>query len=224
MVKPNKIAQTLRRSKMLFAAVIIAIPLLLTGCVGDIKADITLYSGEEWKANIDLTLTQQDVSMAGGETAIEAELQRKAAQLKQQGVRYSWRKERKEGNVVYHFSGEGKGWAALNQAVFDSQAQIRSTEEGHVYFSYTPLFAARTFTLRLTGGKIVSSNADEVRGNTAIWYNVISTGYAEATLTEATRSSLPCLGSMGLMLLLASISMFRIRHRIRDAVMNSRSQ
>jgi hypothetical protein len=206
---------------MLFVAVIIAIPLLLTGCVGVIKADITLYSGEEWKANIDLTLTQQDVSMAGGEATIEAELQRQAAQLKQQGVRYSWRKERKEGNVVYLFSVEGKGWAVLNQAVFNGQAQIQSTKEGHVYFSYTPLFAARAFTLRLTGGKILSSNADEVRGNTAIWYNVISTGYAKATLTEASRSSLPCLGSVGLIVLLFPISMFATRHRIRSVKMNS---
>jgi len=217
----------LRWSKMLFAAVIIAIPFLLTACVDVIEADIILYSGEEWKANVDLTFTQQDVSMAGGEPAIEADLQRRAAQLKEQGVRYRWRKERKEGNVVYHISVEGKGWATLNQAVFNGQAQIQSSKEGHVYFYYnayyyyTPLFAARTYTLRLTGGKILSSNADEVRGNTAIWYDIISTGHAEATLTEATRSSLPCLGSIGLIVLLIPISMFATRHRTRKGVVNS---
>ena len=211
-MKPHKIIWA-QWSKVLWAVVITAISLLLTGCVGVIEADITLYSGEKWKAKIDLTLTQQDVSMAGGEPAIEAELQRQAAQLRQQCVRYSWRKEQTEGNVVYHFSVEGQGWAALNQAVFNNQAQIQSTEEGHIYFSYTPLFAARAFTLRLRGGKILTSNADEVRGNTAIWYNVISTGYAEATLTEAAPSLPPCLGSVGLIFLLIPLSMFAIRHR-----------
>jgi len=219
-MKP-KMNQVLQWRKVLFATVIIAIPLLVAGCVGVIEADITLYSGEEWKADIDLILMQQDVSMAGGEAAIEAELRRQAAQLEQQGVRYSWRKERKEGNIVYHFSVEGEGWAALNQAVFNGQAQIQSTEEGHVYFSYTPLFAARAFTLRLTGGKILSSNADEVRGNTAIWYNVVSTGYAEATLTEAARSPLPCLGSVGFVVLLVPIGMFALRHRTRSVATDS---
>ena len=133
-MKPHKIIWA-QWSKVLWAVVITAISLLLTGCVGVIEADITLYSGEKWKAKIDLTLTQQDVSMAGGEPAIEAELQRQAAQLRQQCVRYSWRKEQTEGNVVYHFSVEGQGWAAgaswfwdMVRAVSSGQSTLRPAQ------------------------------------------------------------------------------------------------
>lgn len=195
--------------KVFLMAATILIPLLLTAC-GVIKADITLYGDEEWTADTELILTPQEVSMAGGEAALEAELQRKAAQLRQQNVRYNWRKQQKDGNSVYHFSIEGKGWAVLNNAVFSDQAEISSTNEGRIYFRYSPLFAARVFTLRLTGGEIVSSNADEVRGSTAIWYNVVSTGYAEATMTPAmrliSRPSLPCLGSLGLVTLVTLVA------------------
>lgn len=215
MMRP-KITRMLGWKRALFTTVIIAFSSFLTGCIGVIQADITLYSGEEWKANVDLILTQQDVSMVGGEATIEAELQRQVVQLRQQGVRYSWHKEYKEGNLIYHLSIEGKDWATLNQAVFNGQAQIQFTEEGYVHFWYMPVFAGRAFTLRLTGGEILSSNADEVSGRTAIWYNVNSTGYAEATLTEATRLSLPCLGIVVPILMLVPIGMLATRHKSKN--------
>ena len=218
----DKIARMLR-GKAPVVAVIIAVPLLLSGCVGVITADVTLYSDEKWQANVDLTLTQEEVLMAGGEEAIESQLQFQIAEWEQQGNPGSWRKEYKEKNVIYHLSVQGEGWSALNRAVFNNQAQIRYIDRGRVYF-FLPLqsaFAQQPLTLRLTGGKIISSNADEVSGRTAIWYDVRSKGGAEATLTEAGQSSPACLGSVGLVVLLIPVTMLATMHRSRSLGMNS---
>ena len=177
----------------------LAFVLLLVGC-GVIENHVTLYEGEEWEAEIQLSLTPVDLSMVGGAGVIEADLQKQAAQLEKQEIQFEWHREQHDdGSTTYCVSMEGKGLDQLNTAVFDDQATIDvESAQGKrlIHFTYSPsALEARSYTLSLTGGEIVSSNADRVEKNTAIWYNL--TGQAEARLTEASKGlgAIPCLGS-----------------------------
>ncbi|MBC7265160.1 MAG: hypothetical protein H5T64_12510 [Chloroflexi bacterium] len=184
--------------RALYLAISILALLALTGCVGYVEAHITFYPQEEWKAEVRLSFTAQQVMQLGGEQAIEASLREQAAtKLKEGDVRYTWKKEpQRDGGITYIVSIEGRGLQKLNETAFSGMATIyvdESSRERRVVFSAMPAgLLGGTVSLRLTGGKIISSNADELKGNTAIWYNLTFGESAEAVLTETSRTALPC--------------------------------
>lgn len=163
--------------------------LLLAGCGGEAKTDVTLYKGENWQAIMELAIPSQLLGMAGGEAALENEL-RSSLREKPPDIEVSWHREYEGQNVVYHFTLKGRGWDKLNEAIFDGGATIVG-EDGKVHITYPiPWGSELTIsTLTLRGGKIVSSNADEVTNGSAIWYN--PTGTIEAVLTEKSRINWP---------------------------------
>jgi len=168
----------------------VALPLVAAACVS-IQSNVTLYGGQRWKAEVRMTIPPQTISMLGSEEAVDAEMQKSIAKSKQDGdITYKWRKEKKDGSLIYTYTAQGTGWADLNSALFSGSATIvEGPKSGQVYFrkqvTADESIMINPYGLRLTGGKIVSSNADEVKGNTAIWYNLATSEYAEAVLTEA---------------------------------------
>ena len=94
-----------------------------------------------------------------------------------------------------------EGLETLNTAIFGGGATITVEEspEGRrqIHLSYDPLMMfgmLKSFKLSVTGGEIVSSNADRVEENTAIW-NDLDYG-AEVVLTEASSGSAVCTGTI----------------------------
>jgi len=171
--------------------IFVCVALVLAGC-GEVDSEVVFKPDERWSARVDMTLNPSEVAAFGGATALEARLKEQLDPLQRLALESRWSKDQhSDGSVTYHLSLDGKGYASLNQALFNNQAAIRTvTQDGQrqIHFSYTALSAGvRRFGLRLTGGRIVSSNADEVRGGTAIWRTW--RGSAEAVLTEA--SGLP---------------------------------
>lgn len=157
----------------------------LVGC-GAVETHVAFYLEERWDAKMGITLTASEIATLGGEAVLESELKKEMTKYKARGIEYSWNKSHgSDGSTTYNLSLNGRGWDALNELVFNNSARIytdTSPGQRRIHFSYYGS-GYRSFTLHLTGGRIISSNADETKGGTAIWYNVI--GSAEAVLTEA---------------------------------------
>ncbi len=211
-----------KRSILLLVA-LVPLVFLLTACVS-IQSDITLYRGEEWSAQIRMTVAQSVISWGG--PTLDGEMQSMTAEMRRLGIDWTWRKELKESDTIYHVSAKGKGWDNLNQATQRLMgyggATVTRIDGGHLSFQYTTAgssWSGGAHTLRLTGGKIISSNADEVKGNTAIWYNLQSQygsgGDALAVLTEATRTPIPCPAGLGLVLLVMPVGLYAHTHARR---------
>ncbi len=159
----------------------IAALLLLAGC-GTIDTEVTFYQGERWQSIVELYLLPATVSMVG-EAGLEVEMESRMSELDAEEIEFSWEKEQHEdGGVTLHFTMKGEGWDKLNDSVFDGQATI-TRDKDQVHLSYYPManIGFMRTTLRLRGGKIISSNADRVEGDTAIW---IDPSRVEVVLTE----------------------------------------
>ncbi len=180
---------------------------LLAGCA-PIDFHSTFYNGEEWSVENRITLNPEQRSQQGA--VIEAEIEKKAVEWRKRDIRYDWRIEKRDDNTAYVVNAAGRGWQTLNELVFDKRAMIQATNNpGEISFSYSSKDALPT-SLRLTGRKIVSSNADEIRDNTAIWKNIKSRERVEAVLTERSKFplSLTCLGGSTLFLFAPVFSLF----------------
>ena len=146
--------------------------------------EVTFYKGERWQTIMEVYLLPATVSMMGGEAGLEAEMETSMPEVESEEVEFSWEKERHEdGGVTYRFTMKGEGWDNLNEGVFDGQATITRDESGQVHLSYYTMgdIGFTRTVLRLRGGKIISSNADRIEGDTAVW---IDPSRVEVVLTE----------------------------------------
>ncbi len=176
--------------KLLLLAVIGV--LLLAGCGAvTVQEEVTFYKGERWRFSEQAKAPKEMVELAGGEKAIESEIQKqlKEGRKNYPNVRVSWNVSHEGDNVVYSAHAEGKGWKELNGVAFDGEASIKS-ENGkvHVLIPASQLSSGEGVvisSLTLCGGEIITSNADKLApGGKAIWRN--PTNDVKATLTEKT--------------------------------------
>ena len=167
--------------------------LIAVGCVGigDADVHVTFYSGERWKAEVTSSLTWREVSTLGGQQEIEDYLEDELTrQALREDWKYSWRAEYPQGGgVTYVISAEGSGLDTL-RGILGEQATVYVPDSNGsrrlvVHFTPTSPALASSYTLQLTGGEIISSNADVVEGSTAIWYDLGYGESADAVLTEA---------------------------------------
>lgn len=148
------------------------------------------------------------------------------AQYRQSGFDVSWRKQvGSGGDVTYILEGQGVGWEHLTDLLDGTGANefdlptpsIEITELGDGTVQFMANFPSDPYgfsalllptTMQVSGGRILQSNAHEVRGGTAVWRN--PTGTIEATLTPATPPTqlLLIAGGATLVVLLAGGSMF----------------
>ena len=168
-------------------AVILAsalVGLVLSGC-GIVRTDVTFLQGGRWKASVRMTIPAQVLSMYGGEAGIDSLLQQQAGQNWQQAEQVMKKERGKDGSVTYVFNTEGAGLDDLNEKAFEGLATISQSPDGEISFSYSPGLGAQMYGLSITGGRIISGNADEVKGNTAIWHDLMRSGSAQVVVTEA---------------------------------------
>jgi len=110
--------QTWRKS--LFLVISIFALVSSTVCCGYLEGHGTFYPNDEWKAEISLSLTPQQLTLCGGGQALEAELQEEtAAMLEGKNIRYTWEKEsQRDGGAKYIIAMEGEGLDEFSQVVF----------------------------------------------------------------------------------------------------------
>lgn len=173
--------------RMLICATLLLVAVFSAACsVGAMDITITFNPNQEWKAESHWFLNQQEIAMLG--TTADVELQKQAATLNARGVKYEWHKQNDGANTTYVITVDGKGLLLLNELIFNNRATIQSSGNTiTLLYQEIGLSGFRPLTLRLTGGTIISSNADKVNGNTAIWYNLKYGDTIEAKLTEASK-------------------------------------
>jgi len=199
-------------AKALFLTAILLTILILVGC-GTAEGNITLYQGGRWKGYFDFTVPREMLTVAGGEAALDAEMQagmeEEMAEAQEQGVQFSWQKTRSEEEAVtYRFSMAGNDLESLNAALEDD-GEVRVEEDPggkrliNLWFTPDAEGTMMRFAFSLSGAEVISSNADRVEGGTATWYDLSGGRTAEATLTEAPTGPLgglllPLLGGLAL--------------------------
>lgn len=166
-------------------AILALVALLATGCVGVLDNSVTLSRDERWVSDAQLTVSQQEIQMAGGEQVLNQNIQQQFAQQQalanSLGVRLTQSRSTGPNNsVVFSFHSEGQGIDSLNRFIFGGTALTKTVQNGdiHIQFGYTPV-GVRAYSLRLTAGKLISSNGTSA-GNTATWPSLVQLGRAQA--------------------------------------------
>ena len=190
-------------------ALLLCVIILLSACSGE--TNLALYPQERWVATTtfsfdrrllpELTVGLQISRLIGlniglgtrgwGLAALETSLDDLVAQYRKQGVEASWGSRGLPwGTLRYTVTVEGQGWEKLQEitpSVFD--LSVSESEEGEVHLTMRSTAMERglgnlvPFTFQLRGGRILSSNADNVSGGTATWHG--PSGLVEAVVTPA---------------------------------------
>lgn len=200
----------MKKHLLLALAGMLLLSALLTACTtGALSIDValTLYTGENWKIQIDLVYSRQEIQFVGSQ--IEQWLASSVAEWQAQGMRASYNQQvLDDGNVNYRINASGQGFAKLNSAFFDGLASISYDEAAkQITFSYLPVgeffgaALARTFSLE--GGKIITSNGVQEDNNTVTWVNPVNV--MNATLTPALQPGLILSAAIGVVVLLVVV-------------------
>lgn len=184
----------IKRMPMAVWSILLILLIGLSGC-GEMDAHTTIFASEEWLSVIRVTLNSVEAGLVS-----DADLSKEEAKWKARGMSYGWRKEKDDPKFVYIITASGKGLGLLNEFMFSNEGHVQTTSQGiQIDVQNQGLLNPRSLTLRFTGGKIVESNADEIQGDTAIWWDVKSGDQVHVVLTEASKNPLPiwCLLGLG---------------------------
>ncbi len=177
--------------------------LALVGCT--VKVEVTFYGDEAWEAVQRVNFAPGE--MFGGEASTDMQIEQTVNEWRAMGIDVEWHKDHPgDGSTTYVIEEKGQGYDLLLATVFNEGVTLYEDAEGQIHFEWYGSSGLVTQEVQLTGGRIISSDADAVQGNTAIWYNPES---IEAVLTPASRSvlgSVPLLGVVLAILLLAALA------------------
>jgi len=143
-----------------------------------INVNLILYSGENWRIQIGLVYSRQEIQLVGPQ--IEQWLAASVSEWQAQSIQASYSKKvLDDNNIRYQITASGQGFAKLNNAFFDGLANIYYDEiTKQIEFSYLPVgeffSAALSRTFSLNGGKIISSNGAQMDSNTVTWVNPVN--------------------------------------------------
>ena len=162
--------------------------LILSACVPieSIETTLRLFNGERWQIHIEFILPPESVYAT---SEFDQMLNTEMANIEQEEIDFSWRKDRpdNEGRIKYIFDYKGQGYELLNSiSIFDHTVTVDGGS-GKIFFNtisnYSELSIAKESKFVLQGGRIISSNGNQVNSNTVEWIN--PSGRMEAELTEA---------------------------------------
>ena len=202
----------LKRNLFIVLAIfgVILLTTVLSACTtGALSIDValTLYSGENWKIQIDLIYSRQEIQFIGPQ--IEQWLATSIAEWQAQGIRASYsQKVLDDSNVSYQITASGHGFTKLNVAFFNNLASISYDDAtNQITFSYLPVgeffSAALSRTFSLSGGKIIASNGAQEDSNTITWVNPVNV--MNATLTPALQPGLIILVAIGAIIVIVLV-------------------
>lgn len=186
--------------------VVVLLTMLLPACTtGALSIDValTLYTGENWKIQIDLVYSRQEIQFIGPQ--IEQWLATSVAEWQVQDIRASYsQKVLDDGKVSYQINASGQGFSKLNAAFFDNLATISYDEAtNQITFSYLSVGeffgAALSRTFSLSGGKVIASNGVQEDSNTVTWVSPVNV--INATLMPALQPGLVILVVIGAVVL-----------------------
>ena len=212
--------------------------ILLSGCeelsLVDLDQAVTVYRGEEWEGSMVIRLPPETIELIGSEAEARAMIEQELASqygatLQESGIQMEWDSGTNElGELVYTFSLRGTGLDILKEAMFDEDSRLAATivdGQRQIVFSHSPGFQGlflRNYSLTLTGGKVLSSNGQQVSEGTVQWID--PSGRIEAVFTEKprfdpARTLLPILCVAGIVIVAAMV-VFTVIWLARRAAQN----
>lgn len=158
--------------------------LFLTACGADVEQTVTFKRDEAWEAEMVIILPPETAALAGGLGAIESQLAEAMDELEVMGVTTSLEPGRdNDGNPTYTIYTAGQRLDILENIAFDNGSLSAQMVDGQrqIAVDYYPDLSDGNFTLTLIGGKVISSNGEEIGGGKVRWVNP---GRVQAVLTE----------------------------------------
>lgn len=176
----------MKKSQRLILVCLILCTFALVGCGADIDRTVTFYADERWQADMEVTFPIEAVALLGTLEQFDSEISTEVAKWEGQGADVSWKSLQEETVLIYTFDIKGTGWDLLNEIVFENRAAIDADEanRNQIHFSYfasPDMLSANQNTLTLNGGKIISSNGNQVKSGQVQWVN--PSGRVEAVIT-----------------------------------------
>ena len=158
----------------------VAAALLLSGCMISLvsmDSRLTLMADEKWDMQIDVVLPG-DVAQAYGADLV-SQIGESVQELEDQGVSvdYELSDADRAGNITLKVRFRGQGYELFNE-VLGTSGSISTEQQGnmklvHVYIvdiaSGISVTNGSTYTVK--GGKILSTNGNQVNATTAEWFN-----------------------------------------------------
>lgn len=148
--------------------------LTLMGCL-NLETTITIYDDESWEGAMSLDIPASTVELVGGMAEMEKLLDEAKQEAKADGVDtdvWTWGPNG-DGGVTVEADTQGMGLETLEKDLFGRQADVSMNSRGQITIrsSELPELGFGTTVIKISGGRIIDSNADEVQGGTAIWRN-----------------------------------------------------
>lgn len=214
----NQPILTIRHSASLLI-VLLALTLALSACGGSAEADLTLYPGGRFQAEIQVTVPAI-MTADLGPGVLDSRLREVEEQLKAENMTFSWRKGKSQNpdQAVYNISIGGQSYDSL-----DSVFSI-AVEETNYQGQDALLITARPnrdlsdadSTIRLHVGKVLKTSNQVLGNNTVVWSGAES---LEAIVTPASSMSWSAILLLILIVVAAGAAYIVLRRRpARQAV------
>ena len=167
-----------RRYLVILAVFVVFFSLLLSAC-GVVEQDVTLAKNEKWNAETRVTIPQETLTFTSP-ADIEDILDQ--AKAKAEAANLSYKRKKKvndDGSLTYIINTSGEGYNLLNDALFDSEATIRVTDEdGTTEFSYIPYGDFNDYALTLHVGEVLETNGVVSGKGEVSWHGLGQQMYA----------------------------------------------
>jgi MFS family permease len=180
--------------------------ILITGCISvDVNSNLKFCRSGDWYADMEVIASSYDITRYGGAYKVDNEIGELVMEWNRMGGQWSWRRTTERDSYTWHISGEGRVSGLFTSTVYGPNSTYESTpyvkipflgENVQIVSDYqtgdrlihiisTPYtgFQIEHYNFSIMGGRIISSNADYVDGNTAHWY-LKSYEQIDITLTE----------------------------------------
>lgn len=158
---------------------ILTTSLLLIACNVLANTNITFCKNQSWRTDNEVITSTIVVDMVGGPAVIDEIVRQEVAETTQENpdIKVSWERKIDGGSYVWLLTATGSNWDSLKPFLNPRVLEYQTGSNGKVvHISGTIVRDGQvqgTYNLRLSGEKIVSSNADFVENNTAYWNDVV---------------------------------------------------
>jgi hypothetical protein len=178
-------------SKYRTVGLLIALALLLAGCMGDVNLTVDFYRGGEWEAVTEVSLSQEAVAMIGSARQIEAHLDDLVREAREEDVRASWKRQDDDEILIYVINMKGEDLDSLARTALEGAKITVEEDSGErlIHLSYYPGglgFGSQTLVIR--GGEVIAGNGQRVDKQTMVWEDPVY--QIQASFTERSRFSL----------------------------------
>ena len=194
---------------------------LLAACGAAIDQSITFNADEAWETGVTLSFPAEVAPLVGGQ--LDSELESIRRDVVAGGGRMSWEQRQQDGGgLAYDITASGHGYDILQSVAFGEMDVAVSEQDGQRQLTFTAARPdeARSHSLTVTGGEILSSNGQVTGGDTVRW---VDAPFMEAVLTERGAATdeaqpwLPLLGGLALVLAGGALGWFLLRRRAAPA-------